>query len=115
VLRLLGLAVVLLLISAPSAMGQAAVDQYLPSAQPGIHHGSPTNEIAQAAEPSARPPKAKANKQVAAVSKGSTGGWPGAAGLLTPFVLIVILLFLAGVAARYLPRLIRRLRPAHNS
>jgi hypothetical protein len=49
------------------------------------------------------------------VSKRSGGGGLGGAALLTGFVLIVILVFLAGVAARYLPRLIRRLRPAHPS
>jgi hypothetical protein len=109
------LAVVLVLISATSAMGQAAVDQYLPSAKPGIHHGNPSDEISQAAGPSAKPPLAKANERVASVSKRSGGGGLGGAALLTGFVLIVILVFLAGVAARYLPRLIRRLRPAHPS
>jgi hypothetical protein len=114
-LRVLGLATTLLLISAANAMGQAAVDQYLPSAKPGIHHGSPSDEISQAAEPSAKPPKARANKRVASVAKGSSGGGLSGAALLTSFVIIVILIFLAGVAARYLPRLVRRLRPAHPS
>jgi hypothetical protein len=118
VLRLLGVAAALLLATAASAMGQAAVDQYLPSAKPGGHHGSAAGAIDDATGPtgpSAQQAEAKAKKRQASVANGSATGPPDDSGgfSLTPFVIIVIALFLAGVAARYLPRLYRRLRPAH--
>jgi hypothetical protein len=118
VLRLLGLAAALLLASAASAMGQAAVDQYLPSAKPGGHHGSAAGAIDEATAPtgpSAQLAQGKAKKSDATVANGAAAGPPDDSGgiSLTPFVIIVIALFLAGLAARYLPRLYRRLRPAH--
>jgi hypothetical protein len=122
VLCLSGLAAVLLLTSAASAMGQAAVDQYLPSAKPDTRHGSAADAVAEATAtttPSVPPPQGKAKKsKSAAVVKGSDNGpSDGDDGgfALTPFVIVVIAVFLAGLAARYLPKLIRRLRPAHPS
>jgi hypothetical protein len=103
-------------------MGQAAVDQYLPSAKPGGHHGSARSAVrearADAASTTAEPSQAKAKKRKLAAAAADSpsgpsgsddGGYP-----LTTFIIIVILLFLLGLAARYLPRLIGRLqsRPA---
>jgi hypothetical protein len=114
----------LLLASATSAMGQAAVDQYLPSAKPGGHHGGARAAVREARADAAsttaeaRQAKAKAKKtKLAAALPGSPGGptdSDGGAYPLTTFIIIVILLFLLGLTARYLPRLIRRLqsRPA---
>jgi hypothetical protein len=103
-------------------MGQAAVDQYLPSAKPGGHHGGARAAVREATADEASTPseanqaKAKKSKLAAAVS-GSPGGPTGSddGGYpLTALIIILILLFLLGLAARYLPRLIRRLgsRPA---
>jgi hypothetical protein len=110
------LALVVLLVSAASAMGQAAIDQYVPSKKPGSHHGDPAEAIREAtgaSEPGGAPAQARAKKEdpIAVGSPGagppseSDGGYP-----LTTFVIVVLLLFLLGLAARYLPDLIRRLR-----
>jgi hypothetical protein len=121
---LFGLATVLLLVMAASALGQAAVDQYLPSAKPGSRHGSASAAVEEAIAPTTpsapqiqAKTKAKKKSSPAAAVKGSSGGpGDGDGGFsLTPFVIIVIALFLAGLAARYLPRLVRRLRPAQPS
>jgi hypothetical protein len=109
--------VVLLLASAASAMGQAAVDQYLPSANPAGHHGGARAAVREAREnaaSSAEPSQVKTKKpKLAAAVVRSPGDPPGSddGGYpLTTFVIMVALLFLAGLAARYLPRLIRRLQ-----
>lgn len=112
-----GLTGALLLATAATAMGQAAVDQYVPSAKPGGQHGSAADAIREATglSASAEPggPGAKAEKSTplsvthgprAALSDDG-GGYP-----LTTFVIVVILLLVAGLLARYLPDLIRRLR-----
>jgi hypothetical protein len=112
------LVAVVLLASAASAMGQAAVDQYLPSAKPGTHHGGARAAVsearADAASTTVETSKAKAKKtKLAAAMSGppgdptgsDDGGYP-----LTLFVIIVTALFLVGLAARYLPRLIERWR-----
>jgi hypothetical protein len=112
------LTAVVLLASAASAMGQAAVDQYLPSAKPGNHHRGARAAVrearADAASTTAEPSKAKAKKStLAAAVSGSPGGPTGSddGGYpLTLFVIIVAALFLVGLAARYLPRLIERWR-----
>jgi hypothetical protein len=122
ILCLSGLAAVLLLTAAASAMGQAAVDQYLPSAKPAAHHGSVASAVRQATgtTPATAQPnqgKKRASPSLVASSKGpggpsdsGGGGYP-----LTAFVIIVALLFVAGVATRYLPGLIRRWRPRQLS
>jgi hypothetical protein len=121
-LTLSALAALLLLGSAAEAMGQAAVDQYLPSAKPGSQHGSAAHSIAQALAPVTATPPASASgskrdqRNPAGPVRGPGAGIDEGGGFsLTPFVIIVIVLFLAGLAARYLPRLVRRLRPAHPS
>jgi hypothetical protein len=118
-----GLATAALLGVTASAMGQAAVDQYIPSANPGSQHGSAANAVQQARQsttPGARSDQGKAKREnlgPVANSKGpggtsdsGGGGYP-----LTAFVIIVALLFVAGVAARYLPGMIRRWRPRQVS
>jgi hypothetical protein len=121
-LYLSGLTALLLLGLAADAMGQAAVDQYLPSAKPGSQHGSAAHSIAEALAPPAESPPAAAaggksdGRNPAGPVRGPGAGVDEDGGFsLTPFVIIVIVLFLAGLAARYLPRLVRRLRPAHLS
>jgi hypothetical protein len=116
------LAAVLLLTTAASAMGQAAVDQYLPSAKPAGHHGSVAVAVRRAtgtttATAQPNPGKKRASPSPVASSTGpggpsdsGGGGYP-----LTAFVIIVALLFVAGVATRYLPGLIRRWRPPQLS
>jgi hypothetical protein len=119
-LYLCGLAAVAMLTTAASAMGQAAVDQYVPIAKSARHHGSGEGalEAAEAAttRPGAPPTRTKKGRKTSAAggspagpSDGDGGGYP-----LTAFVLLVILLFLAGLAARYLPKLIERVRPGHS-
>jgi hypothetical protein len=111
------LAAVVLLVFAASAMGQAAIDQYVPSAKPGGQHGDPAEAIREATgtgEPGGAPAQARAKKK-APVAVGSPGGGPpsdsnGDGYPLTTLVIVVLLLFLLGLAARYLPDLIRRLR-----
>jgi hypothetical protein len=106
-----------LLVSAASAMGQAAIDQYVPSAKPGGHHGDPADAIREAtgaSEPGGAPAQARAKKK-APIAIGSPGAGPpsdseGDGYPLTIFVIVVLLLFTLGLAARYLPDLIRRLR-----
>jgi hypothetical protein len=106
-----------LLVSAASAMGQAAIDQYVPSAKPGGHHGDPADAIREAtgaSEPGGAPAQARAKKK-APIAIGSPGAGPpsdseGDGYPLTIFVIVVLLLFILGLAARYLPDLIRRLR-----
>ena len=112
------LAVAILLVSAASAMGQAAIDQYVPSAKPGGHHGDPADAIREATEtsgPGNPASQAKAKKKKAAIAVGSPGAGPpsdseGGGYPLTTFVIVVLLLFLLGLAARYVPDLVRRLR-----
>jgi hypothetical protein len=109
--------VVLLLAPAASAMGQAAIDQYVPSAKPGNRHGDPADAIREAtgtSGPGGAPAQAKAKKK-APIAVSSPGAGPpsdseGGGYPLTAFVIVVLLLFLLGLAARYLPDLIRRLR-----
>jgi hypothetical protein len=114
-----GLAITALVGSAAAAMGQAAVDQYIPSANPGTQHGSAAAAVREAREdtaPATRTPQGKTKRESptpvansgrpGSPSDSGGGGYP-----LTAFVIIVGLLFVAGVAARYLPGLIRRWRP----
>jgi hypothetical protein len=115
------LAVAVLLVPA-SALGQAALDQYVPSNKPGGHHGDPDAAIREAtgtAEPDAPPAQERAKKKDPAAVRSSGGGPPsdtdGGGYPLTTFVILVLLLFLIGLAARYLPDLIRRLRLRHVS
>jgi hypothetical protein len=116
------LAAVVLLVSAAGAMGQAAIDQYVPSAKPGSHHGDPADAIREAtgaSEPGGAPAQARAKKK-APIAVGSRGAGPPSASdsggyPLTTFVIVVLLLFLLGLAARYLPDLIRRVRLRHAS
>ena len=111
------LAVAILLVSAASAMGQAAIDQYVPSAKPGGHHGDPADAIREATGtngPGSPAAQARAKKK-AAIAVGSPGAGPpsdseGGGYPLTIFVIVVLLLFLLGLAARYVPDLVRRLR-----
>ena len=118
-----GLATTALFGSAASAMGQAAVDQYIPSANPGSQHGSAADAVRQAREDTsaaARPGPGKAKRESPAPVASTKGpGGPSDSGgggyPLTAFVIIVGLLFVAGVAARYLPGLIRRWRPRQLS
>jgi hypothetical protein len=108
----------ILLMSPASAMGQAAIDQYLPSAKPGgQHHGARAaieEARAEIAPASVEPTQGKVKqRKVAAAVAGSPGGPTGSddGGYpLTLFVIIVLALFLLGLAARYLPRLIERWR-----
>jgi uncharacterized membrane protein YfcA len=120
ILHLSALAAVLLLTTAASALGQAAIDQYVPSAKPSRHHGSGEGALAAARAtsipPSASPSRAKEQKRTEALSGAPAGPTDSGGGFpLTPFVLLVMLLFLAGVAARYLPEAVRRLRPGPAS
>jgi hypothetical protein len=111
------LAVVVLLVTAASAMGQAAIDQYVPSTKPGGHHGDPADAIREAtgtSGPGSPAAQARAKKK-APVAVGSPGAGPpsdtdSGSYPLTTFVIVILLLFLIGLAARYLPDLIRRLR-----
>jgi len=111
------LAAMVLLVSAASAMGQAAIDQYVPSAKPGGQHGDPADAIREATgtgEPGGAPAQARTRKK-APVAVGSPGAGPpsdskGDGYPLTIFVILVLLLFVLGLAARYLPDLLRRLR-----
>jgi hypothetical protein len=117
----LGLAGVVLLVSAASASGQAAVDQYVPSTKPAGHHGSAADAVQEATAlvaSSEAPKRGKAEKGIPAGLSRSPLTAPSEEGgsyPLTPFVIVVLLLFLAGLAARYLPDLIRRLRANQQS
>ncbi|HEY1236870.1 MAG TPA: hypothetical protein VGE91_00935 [Solirubrobacterales bacterium] len=112
------LAALVLAASSASAMGQAALDQYLPSANPAGHHGGARSAVQEArgsttTTPGTESPPAKARKSKLAGAVGSPGGPSGSddGGYpLTAFVIIVLILFLLGIAARYLPRLVRRLQ-----
>jgi hypothetical protein len=120
ILHISALAAVLLLTTAASALGQAAIDQYVPSAKANRHHGSGEGALAAARTtsipPSASPDRAKEQRKTEALSGVPAAPTEGGGGFpLTPFVLLVILLFLAGLAARYLPKLIERVRPGHAS
>jgi hypothetical protein len=120
ILHLSALAAVLVLTTAASALGQAAIDQYVPSAKANRHHGSGEGALAAAAPtsipPSASPSREKEQKKTDALGGAPAGPTDSGGGFpLTPFVLLVILLFLAGVAARYLPEAVRRLRPGPAS
>jgi hypothetical protein len=99
-------------------MGQAALDQYLPSAKPGGHHGGARAAVQEAraeiASTTTVPSQEKAKRKQLAPVAGSPGGGPTGSDdggyPLTIFVIIVATLFLLGLAARYLPRLIERWR-----
>jgi hypothetical protein len=118
-----GLASLVLLVCASGALGQAAVDQYVPSDNPAGNHGSAARAVAEArAAATPAPPgngKLTKEKPAGAVigSSGGTGssGSDGGGYPLTAFVVIVALLFLAGLAARYLPGVIRRRRTGQLS
>jgi hypothetical protein len=112
------LVVVALLVSAASAMGQAAIDQYVPSTKPGAHHGSAVDAVREATAtvapgpPSTRDRPEKKTPLSMTRSPGTggppdidSGGYP-----LTTFVIILLALFMLGLAVRYVPDLIRRLR-----
>jgi hypothetical protein len=118
-----GLVTLALLLPAADAFGQAAVDQYIPSANPGSQHGSAAESVQQATQSTTTPTapsKGKAKRANGTPAAGSAGGSgppdSGGGGYpLTAFVIVVALLFIAGVAARYLPGLIRRTRARPTS
>jgi hypothetical protein len=117
---------------APSASGQAGLDQYLPSAPTGGHqnHGhqgrgggggsnsgstssspSTSTQTTQSSAPK-KHHKVKPQKEPAAPKPVPTtptahhdSGYP-----ISPFVLIVIVLFLLGLVIKFGPELIRRVR-----
>ncbi len=111
--------VVLLFAPAARAAGPAAIDQYIPNTGPEGQKASASEAIREAIAPSAPKPVAPTGPRRTEVRtpagpvRGPGAGIDEDGGFsLTPFVIIVIVLFLAGLAARYLPRLVRRLRQA---
>ena len=103
-----------ILAAAPSAFGQAAVDQYVPDARPGGNpehqRVDPTGSVSSGGE--SLDAKGAGLPVAGKTSSGSSGGGdiPGTSYPITPFVAVLLGLMCLGLAARFaLPALQRRL------
>jgi amino acid transporter len=119
----LALALVVGLASASAAFGQAAVDQYIPSADPAGNHGGGSGGAGEAAGGTAAAQgtadlgpggvglKKVSNDVEAPAGTASGGNTPGTDYPLTTFIFVVGGIVLLALAARFGPGLVRRFRP----
>jgi hypothetical protein len=118
-----GVALIGILVVAPSAPGQAAIDQYLPSADPSGQHanqsdpgtplpGGQAPKVGSSGGPgsSLGPQGAGLPNLATARDSGSAAGGhvPGTDYPVTPFVIVIAAAVAIGALARFGPKLIRR-------
>jgi len=97
-----------ILIAAPSASGQAAVDQYIPTGSPSGGSGG----AASAPSDTLGPPGAQIGPRTIAAKPGESSSSGGSLPLtdypVTPFIWIVLAVLVAGVLVRVTSPLIER-------